>query len=139
MYNTPTSWDPTWVASLTLCASPPDKDLDDLERVKYSSPTSIKNCILIKISLIISSEILISLSDSLLFKFSNQLLRSERSISLSWKISLLLILNDLDSIFNLLPSQDLHFFMSTNWSAHRLKFFDSLLFNWSLINDSIPI
>ena len=139
IYRTPTNCEPTWVANLTLWASPPESDLDDLESVKYSRPTSIKNWILIKISFVISSDILISLSVKLSLRFLNQSLTSDRSISLSSKISLLLILNDLDSIFNLLPIHDLHFLISTNWSAHLLKLLDSLLFNWSLMNASIPI
>ena len=58
MYKTPTSCDPTWVANLTLCASPPERDLDDLDKLKYSKPTSNKKLILTFISLMISSDIL---------------------------------------------------------------------------------
>ena len=139
IYNTPTSWEPTWVANLTLWASPPDKDFVDLDRVKYSNPTSIKNWILIKISLLISSDILRSFFDKLLFKSLNQSLSSERSISVNSKIFFLLILKDLDSIFNLLPSHALHLLISTNCRAHLLKLFDSLFVSCSLIKDSIPI
>ena len=139
MYKTPTSWDPTWVANLTLWASPPDKDFVDLDRVKYSNPTSIKNWILIEISLLISSDILSSFLDNFLFKSLNQSLSSDKSISVNSKIFFLFILNDLDSIFNLLPSQVLHLLISTNCIAHLLKLFDSSLLSCSLIKESMPM
>ena len=33
-YKTPVSWEPTWEASLILCASPPDKVRDARSNVK---------------------------------------------------------------------------------------------------------
>ena len=44
IYNTPVNPDPICVAKRILCASPPDNVPAGLDNVKYSSPTSIKNC-----------------------------------------------------------------------------------------------
>src|SRR3989338_6921585 len=41
---TPESPEPIWVAKRTLCASPPARVVEERSSVRYSSPTSIKNC-----------------------------------------------------------------------------------------------
>lgn len=44
MYSTPVRPEPICVANRILCASPPDKVPALLDSVRYSNPTSIKNC-----------------------------------------------------------------------------------------------
>ena len=60
IYNTPVKPEPICVASLILCASPPDKLPAGRDKVKYSSPTSIKNCNLLFNSFSIWSAIIAS-------------------------------------------------------------------------------
>ena len=54
----PVNPEPIYVASLILCASPPDKVPAALDKVRYSSPTSIKNCNLVFNSFNICSAII---------------------------------------------------------------------------------
>ena len=44
IYKTPDNPAPICVAKRILCASPPDRVPAGLDNVKYSSPTSTKNC-----------------------------------------------------------------------------------------------
>ena len=60
MYKTPTNADPICVASLILCASPPDKVEAALSKVMYPNPKSYKNLRRILISFKICFEILSS-------------------------------------------------------------------------------
>src|SRR3989344_408371 len=42
IYKIPVSCEPIWVASLILCASPPESEVDSRSMVRYSSPTFIR-------------------------------------------------------------------------------------------------
>ena len=71
IYNTPVNPEPIWVAKRILCASPPESVPAFLDNVKYSNPTSIKNCNLWSISFNINSDIIFSVSfNSRLFRYS---------------------------------------------------------------------
>ena len=70
MLDTPVNFEPIWVASLILCASPPDKVPAERLKVKYSNPTFFKKFNLASISFINKSEI--SFCDSVSFKFSKR-------------------------------------------------------------------
>src|SRR5664280_170447 len=62
MYIEPTRLLPNEVERFILCDSPPDSDEESLSRVRYGSPTSIRNFRRTVISLISRSEILVSAS-----------------------------------------------------------------------------
>ena len=61
IYSTPVSPEPIWVAKRIRCASPPDKLPALLDNVKYSNPTSSKNCKRLFNSFSIWSAIILSL------------------------------------------------------------------------------
>ena len=104
MYKTPVKPEPICVAKRILCASPPDKLPAFLDRVRYSSPTSIKNCNLWSISFKINSDIIVCvLFNSRLFKYSF-IWRIDISVNSLMFFSPTLI--DNISGFNLAPWQD---------------------------------
>ena len=130
IYNTPTNWVPIWVASLILWASPPERDLRGLSRLKYVRPKFNNKFILWDISLNIGLAIIFCSPFNFFSALFNQLEKVLMSIWFNSEIFLLLILKCKDSFFNLSPLHTEHFFFKKKSSINSLIFLDftSLLF-----------
>ena len=105
-YKTPDNFEPIWVASLILCASPPDKVPALLVKVKYDKPTLFKNSSLEIISFNI--RLLISFSSLFSFNFLTKSSKSLIDISHISKIFLSLMYIDNTDFCNLFPLQTGH-------------------------------
>ena len=103
IYRTPTNFVPICVASLILCASPPDKVLRGLSKLKYSRPKLYISSTLCLISLIIGSAIIFCSLVKNCSTEESQFLKPLISIEFKSDIEVSLILKNKDSFFNLFP------------------------------------
>gem|GEM_PF-6077885 len=114
--------EPIWVASLILCASPPESVPELLDSVRYPSPTSSRNLSLEVISL--SMSLAISASFSLSLSPLKNFMQSETDISVTSMMDLSAIVTARALGLRRFPLQDWHSEIRMNFSSSFLRYSD---------------